>query len=55
MIVWNGKDTDAFLKILESIERGWETEVSTEDGTTKTVSTFADVRGLLHPAGQALR
>ena len=52
MIVWNGKDTDAFLKILESIERGWETEVSTEDGTTKTVSTFADVRGLLPPRNE---
>ena len=52
MLFWNGKDMDAFLVILESVERGREIEVSTGNGAAKTVSTFDDVRALLPPRNE---
>ena len=52
MIFWKGRDIDVFLEILESVEQGQVIEVSTENGATKTVSTFDDVRALLPPRNE---
>ncbi len=35
MIVWNGKDTEVFLKIVESVGRNQTVEVTTADGAVE--------------------
>ena len=52
MLIWNGKDVDGFLIILEAIEQEQTIEVAGSDGKTNIVSTFEDVRSLLPPRNE---
>ena len=47
MIIWNGKDVDTFLDILESVDQNRVIEVAPENGIVRTVATLEDVRNLL--------
>ena len=52
MITWNGKDIDVFLKILACVDEKQTVEITMEDCSVKTVSTFDELRGILPPRNE---